>query len=46
MTHTYALLEVSRAVYDEIAAKFREAGYGHAFHPKDAAWQSTCTASP
>jgi len=31
MTHTYALLEVSPAVYDEIAAKLREAGYEQAF---------------
>lgn len=31
MTHTYTELEVSRAVYDEIAAKLREAGYDHAF---------------
>lgn len=31
-THTYALMGVSRATYREIAAKMREAGYGHAFH--------------
>ena len=31
-THTYAMLEVSRAAYHEIADKLREAGYGHAFH--------------
>jgi hypothetical protein len=31
MTHTYALLEVSPAAYDEIAAKLREAGYNQAF---------------
>jgi hypothetical protein len=31
MTHTYALLDVSPAAYDEIAAKLREAGYDHAF---------------
>lgn len=31
MTHTYAILEVSRTAYDEIAAKLREAGYNHAF---------------
>lgn len=30
MTHTYALLEVSAAAYDEIAAKLCEAGYSHA----------------
>lgn len=34
MTHTYAMLEVSRAAYDEIAAKLREAGYDHAFRPE------------
>lgn len=31
MTRTYAVLEVSRATFDEIADKLREAGYGHAF---------------
>lgn len=31
-THTYALLEVSPAVYEEISAKLRAAGYDHAFH--------------
>ena len=31
VTHTYALLEVSAAAYDEIAAKLREAGYDHVF---------------
>jgi hypothetical protein len=30
-THTYALLEVSKAAFDEIAAKLRAAGYDHAF---------------
>jgi hypothetical protein len=30
-THTYALLEISQAAYDEIAAKLREASYDHAF---------------
>jgi len=30
-THTYALFEVSRATFDEIAAKLREADYDHAF---------------
>lgn len=29
-THTYAELEVSAAAYDEIASKFRAAGYDHA----------------
>ncbi|MDQ3562701.1 MAG: hypothetical protein M3436_00700 [Pseudomonadota bacterium] len=32
MTHTYAVLEVSQATYDEIKAKLIEAGYNHAFH--------------
>jgi hypothetical protein len=31
VTHTYALLEISAPAYDEIAAKFRDAGYTHAF---------------
>lgn len=30
-THTYALLEVSSAAYDEIAKKLKDAGYGHVF---------------
>jgi hypothetical protein len=34
MTHTYAELPVSRATYDEIAAKLREAGYDHVFMPE------------
>lgn len=34
MTHTYAELAVSRATYDEIAGKLREAGYDHAFLPE------------
>lgn len=34
MTHTYAELEVSRATYDEIAQKLRDAGYDHAFMPE------------
>lgn len=32
VTHTYAVLEVSKATFDEIASKLREAGYSHAFH--------------
>ena len=32
VTHTYAVLEVSQAAYDEIAAKLREVGYDHVFH--------------
>ena len=31
MVYTYAELEVSPAVYDEIASKLRAAGYGDAF---------------
>jgi hypothetical protein len=31
MTYTFAKLEVSQAVYDEIRAKLVEAGYEHAF---------------
>lgn len=27
MTHTYVVLEVSKACYDEIAKKLKEAGY-------------------
>jgi hypothetical protein len=30
-THTYARLPLSQAAYDEIAAKLKTAGYGHAF---------------
>lgn len=30
-THTYAILEVSPAVYAEIRAKLEAAGYEHAF---------------
>lgn len=32
MMYTYALLDVSRAVYDEIRAKLVAAEYEHAFH--------------
>ena len=28
-THTYAILEVSAAAYDEIAERLRKSGYGH-----------------
>lgn len=31
-THTYAILPVSRAVFDEIKQKLSDAGYQHAFH--------------
>lgn len=30
-THTFAVLEVSKETYEEIATKLRDAGYGHAF---------------
>jgi len=30
-THTYVEMEISQTAYDEIAAKFREAGYDHVF---------------
>lgn len=33
-THTYAILEISAAAYEEIRAKLEQAGYQHAFHPK------------
>lgn len=32
MTHTYAILEVSEAAYDEIKAKLTDANCIHAFH--------------
>ena len=31
MTHTYVVLELSPAAYDEIAGKLRAAAYDHAF---------------
>lgn len=31
-THTYAILEVSGPVYEEIRQKLKDAGYRHAFH--------------
>jgi hypothetical protein len=34
-THTYALLEVSAACYEEIKAKLEAAGYADAFHNDD-----------
>ena len=34
-THTYAILEVSAAVYAEIREKLKAAGYDHAFHLDD-----------
>jgi hypothetical protein len=35
MTHTYAVLEVSSAAYQEIKEKLDKAGYAHAFHRDD-----------
>lgn len=32
-THTYVVLELSEAAYDEIRRKLEAAGYHHAFHP-------------
>jgi hypothetical protein len=32
MTYTYVVMDVSRAAFDEIAAKMRAAGYDHVFH--------------
>ncbi len=34
-TYTYAELEVSDEVYNEIAGKLREAGYSHAFMARE-----------
>jgi hypothetical protein len=34
-TYTYAVLEISQAAYDDIAAKLKAAGYDHAFHEND-----------
>lgn len=34
-TRTYALLDVSPAVYDEIREKLKAAGYDEAFHRDD-----------
>jgi hypothetical protein len=34
-THTYAVLEISAAAYNEIKAKLEAAGYDHAFHEND-----------
>lgn len=31
MAYTFAIMEVSEAVYEEVAAKLREAGYDQAF---------------
>lgn len=35
MTHTYAILEVSRACFGEIKRKLRQAGYDDQFHDQD-----------
>jgi hypothetical protein len=34
-THTYSILEVSQATYDEIKAKLEEVDYQHTFHEDD-----------
>lgn len=34
-THTYAVLQISRAAYDEIRGKLLEADYGHALHREE-----------
>jgi hypothetical protein len=31
MTYTFVTMEISKAAYEEIAAKMRDAGYDHAF---------------
>jgi hypothetical protein len=35
VTHTYAILEISRAAWDEIRRKLADAGYRHAFHDNE-----------
>lgn len=35
MTYTYAILEISKAAYNEIAEKLKEAGYSQSFHERD-----------
>lgn len=35
MTHTYALLEVSKDAFDEIVTKLRAAGYDHAIRESE-----------
>lgn len=35
MTHTYALLNVSRECFEEIAAKLKKAKYTQAFHERE-----------
>lgn len=35
MTHTYALLEISPAAYEEIKTKLEAAGYADQFHDQD-----------
>lgn len=34
-THTYTVLQISRAAYDEIRGKLLDADYGHALHRED-----------
>jgi hypothetical protein len=35
MAHTYAVLQVSAAAYNEVRRLLEDAGYGHAFHQDD-----------
>lgn len=34
-THTYAIMDISTAAYNEIAGKLRDAGYDHAFQQSE-----------
>lgn len=34
-TYTYAILDLSKAAFEEIRAKLEAAGYQHAFHKND-----------
>lgn len=35
VTHTYAVLDISKEAYQEIRRLLEEAGYSHAFHKDD-----------
>lgn len=35
MTHTYAILMISQAAFDEILEKLKAAAYHHSFHEGD-----------
>ena len=35
MSYSYAVLEVSKEAFDEIAHRLYQAGYSHAFHRED-----------